>query len=208
MALTLMVDRVWESPYVFLAFVALSEKQLVFDIKEIDLAGGEQRIAAYAVASVTARVPALIHDGFWLTESNAIIEYLEEAFPDSKRLLPRKNPDRARARQVLSWLNSDLLPLREERSTATLFFERATAPLSDAARAAASKLLRVGEQLLPGDGDKLFEEWSIADAAFSLMLHRLILNGDPVPERLVKYAERTWQRRSVRDFVERPRPKR
>ena len=208
MALTLMVDRVWESPYVFLAFVTLSEKQLVFDIKEIDLAGGEQRIAAYAVASITARVPALIHDGFWLTESNAIIEYLEEAFPDSKRLLPKKNPDRARARQVLSWLNSDLLPLREERSTATLFFERATAPLSEAARTAASKLIRVGEQLLPGDGETLFEEWSIADAAFSLMLHRLILNGDTVPERLVKYAERTWQRKSVRDFVERPRPKR
>jgi glutathione S-transferase len=208
MALTLMVDRVWESPYVFLAFVALSEKQLVFDIKEIDLAGGEQRVAAYAVASVTARVPALIHDGFWLTESNAIVEYLEEAFPDSKRLLPKKNPDRARARQVLSWLNSDLGPLKEERSTATIFFERATAPLSDAARGAASKLIRVGEQLLPGEGETLFEEWSIADAAFSLMLHRLILNGDTVPERLVKYAERTWQRKSVRDFVERPRPKR
>lgn len=208
MALTLMVDRVWESPYVFLAFVALSEKQLVFDIKEIDLAGGEQRVAAYAVASVTARVPALIHDGFWLTESNAIVEYLEESFPDSKRLLPKRNPDRARARQVLSWLNSDLGPLKEERSTATIFFERASAPLSDAARGAASKLIRVGEQLLPGDGETLFEEWSIADAAFSLMLHRLILNGDTVPERLVKYAERTWQRRSVRDFVERPRPRR
>jgi glutathione S-transferase len=208
MALTLMVDRVWESPYVFLAFVALSEKQLVFDLKEIDLAGGEQRIAAYAVASVTARVPALIHDGFWLTESNPIVEYLEEAFPDSKRLLPKKNPDRARARQVLSWLNSDLGPLKEERSTATIFLERATAPLSEAARAAAAKLIRVGEQLLPGDGETLFEEWSIADAAFSLMLHRLILNGDTVPERLAKYAARTWQRKSVRDFVERPRPKR
>jgi glutathione S-transferase len=208
MALTLMVDRVWESPYVFLAFVALSEKQLVFDIKEIDLAGGEQRVAAYAVASITARVPALIHDGFWLTESNAIAEYLEEAFPDSKRLLPKKNPDRARSRQVLSWLNSDLGPLKEERSTATIFFERATAPLSEPARTAANKLIRVGEQLLPGDGETLFEEWSIADAAFSLMLHRLILNGDTVPERLAKYAARTWQRKSVRDFVERPRPKR
>ena len=173
-----------------------------------DLAGGEQRFAAYAVASVTARVPALIHDGFWLTESNAIIEYLEEAFPDSKRLLPKKNPDRARARQVLSWLNSDLGALKEERSTATIFFERATAPLSEAARTAASKLIRVGEQLLPGEGETLFEAWSIADAAFSITLHRLILNGDTVPERLVKYAERTWQRKSVRDFVERPRPRR
>jgi glutathione S-transferase len=207
MALTLMVDRVWESPYVFNAFVALSEKQLVFDIKEIDLAGGEQRAAAYAVASITARVPALIHDGFWLTESNAIVEYLEESFPDSKRLLPKRNPDRARARQILSWLSSDLLPLREERSTATLFFDRATAPLSDAARAAAGKLVRVTEQLLPGDHATLFEEWSIADAALSLMLHRLILNGDPVPERVAKYAARTWQRKSVRDFVERPRPR-
>jgi glutathione S-transferase len=208
MALTLMVDRVWESPYVFNAFVALSEKQLVFDIKEIDLAGGEQRAAAYAVASITARVPALIHDGLWLTESNAIVEYLEEAFPDSMRLLPRRNPDRARARQVLSWLSSDLIPLREERSTATLFYERATAPLSDAARNAANKLIRVVEQLLPGDAPTLFEEWSIADASFALMLHRLILNGDPVPERVRKYAERTWQRASVRAFVERPRPNR
>ena len=36
---------------------------------------------AYRDRSLTAKVPALEHDDFWLAESSAIAEYLEEAFP-------------------------------------------------------------------------------------------------------------------------------
>lgn len=37
------------------------------------------------------------------------------------------------------------------------------------------------------------------------MLHRLILNGDPVPPRVRAYAEAQWQRPAVREWVEQRR---
>ncbi|MDH4191976.1 MAG: glutathione S-transferase, partial [Betaproteobacteria bacterium] len=40
----------------------------------------------------------------------------------------------------------------------------------------------------------------------ALMLNRLVLNGDSVPERLAAYARRQWERPSVRRWVDRERP--
>ena len=122
--------------------------------------------------------------------------------PAHARLLPASVHARARARQLLGWLRSDLLPLRDERPTTTMFFERATAPLSERARAAADKLVRVAESVVPAGEGALFGEWCSADADLAFMLHRLILNGDPVPERVLRYATAQWQRPSVRAFVD------
>ena len=98
--------------------------------------------------------------------------------------IPRS--DRARARQVHGWLRSDLMPLRDERPTTTMFYARATAPLSERAQAAADKLLRAAEQLVPNGEGPLFGEFCVADADLAFMLHRLILNADEVPERIVR----------------------
>ena len=199
----------WDSPYVFTVYVALKEKGIPFEVRIVDLDRGEQRSGDYAMRSLTARVPCIEHAGFTLSESTAIIEYLDERFSDASvpRLLPTGIEHRARCRQVLGWLRSDLLALREERPTTTMFYARATTPLSERARAAADKLLQVAEQLVPkGEGD-LFGAWSSADADLAFMLHRLLLNGDPVPERIARYADRQWQRPSVRGFVDQPRPK-
>src|SRR5262249_44211316 len=125
--------------------------------------------------------------------------------PAHPRLLPATVPARARARQLLGWLRSDLLPLREERPTTTMFFERATAPLSERARAASEKLIRVAEAVVPAGEGPLFGEWSSADADLAFMLHRLILNDDPLPERVRRYATAQWNRPSVRAFVVRER---
>lgn len=196
-------DHRWDSPWVFSAFVALTEKGLTFHKRAVDLDRGQQREEEFAQRSLTARVPCLEHGDFALTESLAIIEYLEEAFraPKYPAILPRDLRDRARVRQILGWLRSDLMPLREERPTTTMFFERAKAPLSDKARASADKLVRVAEQLIPKGEGVLFGEWSSADADLAFMLHRLILNGDPLPERLQRYAAKQWNRPSVQAFV-------
>src|SRR5579883_2388461 len=74
--LTLYVDRFWISPYAFSAFVALEEKQLAYSVAEVALDRKEQRGEHYRSHSLTNRVPALDHDGFWLSESSAIAEYL------------------------------------------------------------------------------------------------------------------------------------
>jgi glutathione S-transferase len=206
-AIRLYVDSHWDSPYVFSVFVAMKEKGLAFETIALDLDAGEQRSASYQAKSLTARVPCIEHDGVVLSESLAIIEYLDEVFPAPAhpRLLPATVAGRARARQLLGWLRSDLLPLREERPTTTMFFERATAPLSERARMAADKLVRVAEAVIPAGEGALFGDWSSADADLAFMLHRLILNADPVPERVRRYASAQWQRPSVRAFVGRQR---
>lgn len=206
-AIRLYVDSHWDSPYVFSVFVALKEKGLAFETTALDLDAGEQRSASYQTKSLTARVPCIEHGGVMLSESLAIIEYLDEVFPAPAhpRVLPATVPARARARQLLGWLRSDLLPLRDERPTTTMFFERATAPLSERARTAADKLVRVAEAVIPAGEGALFGDWCSADADLAFMLHRLILNEDPVPDRVRRYASAQWQRPSVRAFVDRQR---
>ncbi len=202
--LVLYHDRFWISPYVYSVFVALREKGLAFEEKAVALDAKEQHAPAFRDRSLTAKVPALTHGDFWLTESSAIVEYLDEVFP-GPRLLPQEPPARARARQIMAWLRSDLLPLREERPTSSMFYERTSPPLSAPARAAGEKLVRVAEAVLPPKG-LLFGDFSLADADLAFSLHRLILNGDPLPARVRAFAELVWQRPSVRAFVERARP--
>lgn len=204
--LTLYSDAFWISPYVFTCHVALAEKGLDFQVESIALQDKAQLDPAYRDGTITGRVPALRHGDFWLAESQAIVEYLEEAFPRGPRLLPANLQQRARARQVLGWVRSDLLALREERSTATMFYEHATEPLTAAGRAAADKLLRVAGLLIPEGATTLFGAWSIADADLAFMLHRLILNGRDVPAKVRAFAEAQWARPSVKAFVEHARP--
>ena len=79
--LALHIDRNWVSPYALWAYVALKEKRLPFTVKSVDLAAKQHQDAAYENLSLTAKVPMLMHGGFALAESSAIIEYLEDAFP-------------------------------------------------------------------------------------------------------------------------------
>ena len=202
--LLLCVDADHLSPWAMAVHVALREKGLPFDTRAIDLDGGEQGTPAYRDATVTGRVPALCVDGrFWLAESGAIFEYLEEAFPTPAKLFPDDIEQRARARQLLGWIRSDLLALRKERSTEVVFRGKRFAPLSADAQEAAAKLVRVAQQLLAHGGEHLFGRWCVADTDLALMLQRLALHGDPLPPALVAYAERQWQRPAVAEWRQR-----
>jgi glutathione S-transferase len=203
--LRLYVDAQFTSPYAMSAFVVLREKGIEFELCPLNLETGEHQLANYANLSQTQRVPTLVHDDFALSESSAITEYLEDAFPRSP-VYPQDLQHRAKARQVQAWLRSDLLPIRQERSTLVVFYGRQSGPLSPEAESAASKLFAAAQTLLAGNPDNLFGQWSIADVDLTLMLNRLILNGDPVPPALVEYAQRQWQRPSVQQWVRLQRP--
>lgn len=204
-ALTLYVDSQYASPYAMSAFVALTEKQLPFDIKTVDLAEKEHYQTSYSSASLTHRVPTLIHDEFTLSESSAIDEYIDEVFPGTM-LYPADVKQRARARQVQAWMRSDLMPIRMERGTTVIFYQRKKPSLSLEGHEAARKLFFFAGQLLPQGAKSLFGEWSIADVDLSLMLQRLICNGDEVPPRLADYANYQWQRPSIRAWMQMQRP--
>jgi len=203
--LLLYVDAQFASPYAMSAFVALREKGLRFEITTLDLAARANYGAHFAALSLTRRVPTLIHDAFSLSESSAIAEYVNEIFPGAP-LYPAEPRSRARARQVQAWLRSDLMPIRQERSTEVVFYGPTKSPLSPEAQASAERLFSAAESLLPAASENLFGQWSIADADLALMLNRLVLNGDPVPERLAAYARHQWQRPSVQSWVNQRRP--
>lgn len=201
--LFLYAETSWVSPWVFHAMVALEEKRLHYDLVTTSLPIPEPLATELATKALLPKVPVLVHGALWLTESLAISEYLAETFraPAHPRLFPADLTERARARQVMSWLRTSLPALRADRPTTTVFGRPTTQPMTAAGKADAAELVRVVTALLPAHATHLFEMWSIADADLGLALMRLIANGDPVPEPLVRYALAQWERPSVRRFL-------
>ncbi len=197
--ITLWSDASFFSPYVLSAYVALTEKGLPFTLRRVDLAHGEHQAAAYREISLTRRVPTLQVADFFLSESSAIEEYLEERFPapEYERLYPADREKRAKAREIQAWIRSDFMPLRNERPTDVLFKGERFAPLSSDAQRAVEKLINGVEHLLDDGQQNLFGEWSIADTDLAVMLNRLVLHGDDLPPNIINYARFQWQRASV-----------
>lgn len=196
---TLWSDACFFSPYVMSVFVALSEKGVPFSMQHVDLASQQHLGNAFGEISLTRRVPALQIDDFLLSESSAIAEYLEERFPvpEYERLYPKDREKRARAREIQAWLRSDFLPIRQQRPTEVLFADEKFPALTADAQASAQKLFDAVERRLSPGQQNLFGEWSIADTDLAVMINRLALHGDPVPDRVADYAHFQWQRASV-----------
>ncbi|NKF28414.1 glutathione transferase [Pseudomonas sp. BGM005] len=205
-SLRLYVDAQFTSPYAMSCFVALREKGIEFEMSTLDLDKLEYQASDYARLSLTQRVPTLVQGDFALSESSAITEYLEDVFPQTP-VYPGHPQKRAAARQVQAWLRSDLLPIRQERSTLVVFYGQKYGPLSASAEAAKQKLIDVAQWLLADNPDYLFGEWSITDVDLALMLNRLILNGDTVPAQLEDYAQHQWQRPTVQEWIKLQRPR-
>jgi glutathione S-transferase len=207
----LLGNSTWTSPYVLSCFVALREKGVPFEVTDVALDQGAHFNDAFAAQSVTSRVPVLVDGDLALSESSAIVEYLEDRYapPEHARVLPAELRARARARQVMAWLRSDLMAIREERSAEYVFYAherlRPLAPLSSAGLRAASKLFAAAERLVPADAGALFGAWCVADTDLAMMLQRLVKTGHDVPKRLREYADRQWERPAVAEFRAHPR---
>jgi len=205
--ITLYVGTDYVSAFAMSAFVALTEKEIPFEIKKISLKTKENYLPEYRNVSLTCKVPALVHNGFALSESSAISEYLDEIFPapNHKLVLPKGIQQRARARQLQAWLRSDLLVVRRERPADLIYFGKKDNALSEEASVAVERLLHIANTLLDGGSGNLFGDWSIADTDLAIMLNRLVANGDDVPANLKVYVQQQWSRNSVQLWVKKDR---
>jgi maleylpyruvate isomerase len=96
--------------------IALGLKGLTHDTAYVHLLkdGGQHTSPAYRALNPQALVPTLEHNGRVITQSLAIIEYLDEVFPDPP-LLPRTPEERARVRAFALAIACDIHPLNNLR---------------------------------------------------------------------------------------------
>lgn len=106
----------FRSSAAFRVRIALNLKQLDYQAVPVHLlrAGGEQHSQTFAAVNPARLVPVLEDDEARITQSLAIIEYLEEAYP-APPLLPRNPVARARVRSLALSVACDIHPLNNLR---------------------------------------------------------------------------------------------
>jgi maleylpyruvate isomerase len=115
----------FRSSAAYRARIALNLKGIAFETSSIHLtrSGGEQHAAEFQAVNPQKRVPVLALDsGEVLLQSLAIIEYLDEVYPDPP-LLPKDPIERAHVRAVAQIIACDIHPLN---NTAPLGYLRHT----------------------------------------------------------------------------------
>ncbi|MFG1329821.1 maleylacetoacetate isomerase [Xanthobacter autotrophicus] len=103
----------WRSTSAYRVRIALALKGIAAEQLPVHLVrgGGEQHAPAYAALNPQQRLPTLVlDDGTVLTQSPAILEYLEEAYPEPA-LLPASAVARAKVRAVAALIGCDIHPL-------------------------------------------------------------------------------------------------
>lgn len=89
--------------------LALMEKGVAFDSHYLDLLNFDQHQPAYLAINPQGTIPAMTHDRLVLTESTAIMEYVDEAF-DGPRLMPENPVDQWRIRWWMKFMDQWLAP--------------------------------------------------------------------------------------------------
>jgi len=105
----------WRATAPYRVRIGLALKGVTYDYVPIDLIAGEQREPEYRAVNPQGLTPALdLGDGHVLTQSLAILEWLEETRPDPA-LLPRDPLGRAAVRAMAAIIACDIHPLNNTR---------------------------------------------------------------------------------------------
>ena len=107
----LTLSTYWRSSCSFRVRIALGYKNLAYDPVFVNLVEGEQKTPEYKAKNAIGHVPMLTVDGVSYAESVAIMELLEELYPDPP-LLPKTPHARARVRELVETVNAGIQPLQ------------------------------------------------------------------------------------------------
>lgn len=96
--------------------IALNLKEVKVGQIPVNLLKAEQKSQEFGVKNPQRLLPVLeISDGKVLTQSMAIMEYLDELFPDTHRLLPESPEARARVRAISQAIACEIAPINNLR---------------------------------------------------------------------------------------------
>lgn len=89
------------SPFSWKVWLALEHKGLPYELQVLSADAGDLKAPRFLGLNPRGKVPVIVDDGFVLSESAAIIEYLEDRYPQSGRpLWPTDEQSRALARRI------------------------------------------------------------------------------------------------------------
>ncbi len=148
----------------------------------------------------TGKVPALIDDDFLIWESAAIMEYLNERFPE-KQMYPASLKDRAIARALSMEMHAGFGKMRELLSfnIRNNFTDFDYSPaLEDISRVKAIW----SEALIKSKGPFLFGEFSIADAMYAPVVGRFKSYGVPTDGLVKDYCESMMNLPAMKEWYE------
>jgi len=94
--------------------IALNLKGVDYDSRQVNLLDGDQKGDAYRAVNPQGLVPALEIDGHLLTQSLAIMDYLDARFPEP-RLVPKDPAERAHVLAMALAVACDIHPLNNLR---------------------------------------------------------------------------------------------
>lgn len=170
----------------------LDELGLDFSREDWGLPLRDPKVTEFLALNPNGQVPVLVENGFVLWESNAILIYLAER---EGQLLPGQLEARAQALQWLIWQTSELNPPWGYAVNALI---RKTPGYDDPAKIADSmtrwgaKMDLLEAQLAKSETGFVAGEFSIADIALGLSVHRWmsIAADKPVLPAVAEYYER------------------
>ena len=112
--MSLVLYGYWRSGTSYRTRIALNLKGLAYEQRPVDLRTGAQRTPEYLAVNPQGLAPALVTPEGVLTQSPAILEWLEETAPEPP-LLPREPLARAQVRAMAALVACDIHPLNNLR---------------------------------------------------------------------------------------------
>ncbi|MBT9473953.1 MAG: maleylacetoacetate isomerase [Pseudomonadota bacterium] len=112
--MTFVLHSAWRATAPYRVRIGLALKGVAYDYAAVDLIAGQQREPAYRAVNPQGLTPALDIGGQVLTQSLAILEWLEETYPDPA-ILPQAPLDRATVRSIAGVIACDIHPLNNTR---------------------------------------------------------------------------------------------
>jgi maleylacetoacetate isomerase len=104
----------WRSSAAYRVRIALNLKQIDYESRPVNLLTGEQNSDEYRAVNPQGMVPVLEIDGNRLTQSVAIINYLDVRYPNQP-LLPASAAERAHVVSLAMMIACDIHPLNNLR---------------------------------------------------------------------------------------------
>ena len=155
------------STYARTVRLALEEKGVDYDLAEVDLLAGAARAPEHLARHPFGKVPAFEHDGFALYETDAIMRYVNEAFPGTD-LVPADPKSRARMTQAINVIGSYAYPclisqIVMQRKIMPMLGNAVDEAAITAAMPRAETTLKALEQLIDGNSYLAGDRLSLAD---------------------------------------------